>query len=185
MLEGQSGRQSGRPEGRPLHEDGEGHADYDRYADITLGEADHTAQYIAGCYAGFPRFAQFAAYSMFYFAAASYSEMARRLNVHSPDGRFLCSDRASFRDATVRLSPITAAADRHYADAVAQAIEPLNIAGLCEPGRRNWYPVDLDETMRAAAKLGVTRQQIACDILQPSGLATSLMADSTAVGTDR
>src|SRR5688572_10112618 len=48
------------------------------YSRITLAEADHTADFIAGCYAAFPRFDEFAAYSMFYFAAASFGEHARR-----------------------------------------------------------------------------------------------------------
>jgi FADH2 O2-dependent halogenase len=141
-------------------------APYDRCSEATLAEADHTARFIAGCYAALPRFEQFAAYSMFYFAAASYSEMARRLGVHAADAGFLCADRPSFRDATLHLSPASTPHDRGYQQAVAQAIEPLNIAGLCDPGRRNWYPVDLEDTMRGAAKLGVTREQIACDILQ-------------------
>ncbi len=46
-----------------------------------------------------------------------------------------------------------------YVAEVAAAIEPLNIAGLCDPGKRNWYPVDLQDTVRGAAKLGVTPEQ--------------------------
>jgi FADH2 O2-dependent halogenase len=129
------------------------------YADVTLAEADHTARFIAGCYAAFPRFEQFAAYSMFYFAAASYSEMARRLGVHAPAGRFLCADRTAFADALARLSPQRHAPAPGYAAAIARAIEPLNIAGLCDAGKLNWYPVDLQDTVRGAPKLGVTEQQ--------------------------
>jgi hypothetical protein len=43
---------------------------------------------------------------------------------------------------------------------VARAIEPLNIAGLCDAAKRNWYPVDLQDTIRGAAKLGVTHEQV-------------------------
>ena len=50
--------------------------------------------------------------------------------------------------------------------AATQAIEPLNVAGLCDAAKRNWYPVNLEDTVRGAAKLGVTEEQIACDILQ-------------------
>ena len=50
----------------------------------TLAEADHTARFVAGCYAAFPRFEEFANYSMFYFAVASFEEARRRLR---PDGR--------------------------------------------------------------------------------------------------
>ena len=48
-------------------------------AGVTLTDVDHTARFVAGCYAGFPRFDDFVQYSMFYFAAASYAEMARRV----------------------------------------------------------------------------------------------------------
>jgi FADH2 O2-dependent halogenase len=139
----------GRPSGRP----------FDEYASVTLAEADHTARFIAGCYAAFSRFEQFAAYSMFYFAAASYSEMARRLGVHADGARFLGADRSVLVQELNRLSPRSRRYDATYAAEVAAAIEPLNIAGLCDPEKRNWYPVDLQDTVRGAAKLGVTREQ--------------------------
>ncbi len=139
---------------------------FDDYAQITLAEADHTARFIAGCYAAFPRFEQFAAYSMFYFAAASFAEMSRRLNVHSADARFLASDRPAFAEALTRLSPQVRGHDARFEADVAAAAEPINIAGLCDRNKRNWYPVDLEDTVRGAAKLGVTAERIACDILQ-------------------
>jgi len=146
----------GRPSGRP----------FDDYTEVTLAEVDHTARFVAGCYAAFPRFEQFAAYSMFYFAAASFAEMARRLRVHSTESRFLASDRADVADALIRLSPQSCGLDARYASDVGRAIEPINIAGLCDARKRNWYPVDLQDTVRGAGKLGVTEEQIACDILQ-------------------
>jgi FADH2 O2-dependent halogenase len=136
----------GRPSGRPLLD----------YSATTLAEADHTARFIAGCYAAFPRFRDFTAYSMFYFAAASYSEMARRLGVQPESARFLGGDRESFADAMVRLSPATFAAGDDYARDVALAIDPLNIAGLCDPPKRNWYDVNPDDAIGGAAKLGVS-----------------------------
>ncbi|MGH9241853.1 MAG: NAD(P)/FAD-dependent oxidoreductase [Vicinamibacterales bacterium] len=126
------------------------------YADVTLAEADHTARFIAGCYAAFPRFDQFTAYSMFYFAAASFSEMARRLGVNSGAARFLGADRTAFAEALARLSPQSHGPDPDYAAAVARSIEPLNIAGLCDPGKRNRYPVDVRDIVRGARKLGVS-----------------------------
>ncbi len=96
---------------------------------------------------------------MFYFVGASFAEMSRRLNVHSPGARFLAADRAAFADALVALSPQTRPFDDDYTAAVARAIEPLNIAGLCDAAKRNWYPVDLQDTIRGAAKLGVTEEQ--------------------------
>jgi tetracycline 7-halogenase / FADH2 O2-dependent halogenase len=144
---------------------------FDDYGDITLVEADHTARFIAGCYAAFPRFDEFTAYSMFYFAAASFSEMARRLRVDVPSARFLCADRPAFRHATERLSPALAAAcsGDDYARQVREAIEPLNIAGLCEPAKRNWYPVDPGDVVRGAGKLGVSASDVV-DALTASGV---------------
>ena len=135
-------------------------APYEQYAKTTLAEVDHTARFVAGCYSAFPRFRQFADYSMFYFAAASFAEMARRLCVHSPESRFLASDRRSFADALVRLSPQSRGLDAGYASDVATAIEPINIAGLCESRKRNWYRVDFDDTIRGASKLGVTAAEV-------------------------
>jgi tetracycline 7-halogenase / FADH2 O2-dependent halogenase len=129
------------------------------YAHATLAEADHAARFIAGCYAAFPRFDQFTAYSMFYFAAASFSEMARRLGVNSRAARFLGADRTAFAASLARLSPQVRGPDPAYASAVARSIEPLNIAGLCDPGKRNWYPVNTRDIVRGARKLGTVSFQ--------------------------
>ena len=149
---GRQRRAAGRPPDEPLL----GAAALAEYSTATLAEADHTARYIGGCYAAFPRFAEFAAYSMFYFAAASFSEVARRLDAPRRGGRFLCGDHQPFADATRALSPACrppGGAD--YAAQVAQAIEAVNVAGLCQPAKQNWYGVDLDDAVRGADKLGL------------------------------
>jgi FADH2 O2-dependent halogenase len=134
----------------------------DEYNDATLAEADHTAQFVAGCYAAFTRFETFAAYSMCYFAAASFAELSRRLGAAPPGARFLCSDRAAFADATRRLSPARDARDGlAYAADVARAVEPINIAGLCDPQKQNWYGVDLRDAIAGAHKLGVEPDAVA------------------------
>jgi FADH2 O2-dependent halogenase len=127
------------------------------YGDVTLAEADHTARFIAGCYAAFPRFEVFTAYSMFYFAAASFSEMQRRLTrpPERASAGFLRAADSVFASALRELSPAVRTAGDDYHDRIANATESINIAGLCNPARKNWYPVDLDDTIRAAAKLGL------------------------------
>ncbi len=145
----------GRPSGRPLQD----------YGGITLSEADHTARFIAGCYAAFPRFEAFTAYSMFYFAAASFSEMARRLGVQPATARFLCAHRPDFAAATGALSPAAQgqaapSAPSAYDRQVAAAVEALNIAGLCDAAKRNWYGADLEDAVRGAAKLGVMPEAV-------------------------
>lgn len=129
------------------------------YADITLAEAGHTARFVAGCYAAFPRFDEFIAYSMFYFAAASFSELSRRLNVHTEQARFLGADRPSFAAATLALSPASGP-HRDYWKRVAEAIEPLNVAGLCDASKGNWYGVEARDAVSAASKLGATGEQV-------------------------
>ena len=140
------------------------------YGATTLADVDHTARFIAGCYTSFPRFEQFAAYSMFYFAGASFAEMSRRLGVQAANPRFLGADRPDFASALAELSPQWRVFDARYVADIARSIEPLNIAGLCDAAKRNWYPVDLQDTVRGAAKLGVTEEKIACDILQTLNL---------------
>jgi len=129
-------------------------------ADAALREADHTARFIAGCYAAFPRFETFTAYSMFYFAAASFAEMQRRLVPDHASAGFLRAADPRYASAMEQLSPLTSEAGGDYAARVAAAIEPNNIAGLCRTARRNWYPVDLEDTIDAAEKLGLTREAV-------------------------
>lgn len=124
-----------------------------------MAEAEQTARFVAGCYAAFPRFEELGAYSMFYFAAASFSELSRRLNVHSEQARFLAADRAAFAAATIALSPASGP-HSDYTRRVAEAIEPLNVAGLCDAAKQNWYGVDARDAVGAASKLGATGEQV-------------------------
>jgi tetracycline 7-halogenase / FADH2 O2-dependent halogenase len=128
--------------------------------DAPLREADHTARFIAGCYAAFPRFDAFVAYSMFYFAAASFAEMQRRLTPERVSGGFLRAADVLFASSLRELSPAVCAPGTDYFERIANAIEPHNIAGLCNPARQNWYPVDLEDTIRAAHKLGMTADRV-------------------------
>ena len=147
-----------------------------QYGDVTLAEADHTARFIAGCYAAFPRFEAFTAYSMFYFAAASFSEMQRRLTPERASGGFLRAADAAYTSSLRALSPDACVPGIDYFDRVARATGSINIAGLCNRARNNWYPVDLEDTVRAAEKLGLSREdaRAALETLTPgSSLASS------------
>jgi FADH2 O2-dependent halogenase len=130
------------------------------YSETTLAEADHTARFVAGCYAGFPRFADFVQYSMFYFAAASYAEMARRVAPERAAAGFLRAGDPAFASALRSLSP-PCAEDQQLAARVREAVEPVNVAGLCEAEKRNWYGVDAEDTIAGASKLGVAPATVA------------------------
>ena len=140
------------------------------YNDVTLAEADHTARFIAGCYAAFPRFDAFTAYSMFYFAAASFSEMQRRLTPERASGGFLRAADEDYASALRVLSPSVRDPGADFFRRVRDATGRINIAGLCDPARRNWYPVDLEDTIRNAEKLGLTPHDLraALEVMIPA-----------------
>ena len=56
--------------------------------------------------------------------------------------------------------PIRAADPPDYLSAIAHAIDRWNVAGLCDRSKRNWYGVDLEDTVRAAHKLGVAPDRV-------------------------
>ena len=133
------------------------------YECVTFREADHTARFIAGCYGAFPHFASFVAFSMYYFVAASFSEIARRLG--QPSRGFLCADDEAFA-AALREAAAAVRAGRLTMDRVARAIARLNIAGLCDTSKRNWYGVDPEDIVRGAGKLGVTEDRTRREVAQ-------------------
>jgi len=49
---------------------------------------------------------------------------------------------------------------RGFAEWVTHAIAPRNIAGLADPARRNFYPVDFDALIERHALLGMSRDQL-------------------------
>ena len=150
------------------------------YSNITLAEADHTAQFIAGCYAGFPRFELFTSYSMFYFAAASFSEMARRLGKQHLARRFLAADHPAFAAAKLSLSRSlregSALEPEKFAAEVQRQIACRNIAGLCDATKRNWYDVDFADIIRASQKLEMTAEEMRITLQQASWAQTEFLS---------
>jgi FADH2 O2-dependent halogenase len=129
------------------------------YEAATFSEADWVARYIGACYAAFPCFDRFVGLSQFYFAAASYAEMARRLEKPYLARRFLAADDDAFRTGLERCETTWSepvAFGRHVADAIAGR----NVAGLHDPTKRNWYGVDLGDVVRAAGKLRMTEEAV-------------------------
>ncbi|HKQ72938.1 MAG TPA: sigma 54-interacting transcriptional regulator [Blastocatellia bacterium] len=148
------------------------------YGKTTLMEADHTADFIAGCYAAFPRFELFTSLSMAYFAAASYCEMARRLGRNHLAQRFLAVDRSAFANDIGRLSRTLRRDGRSdsslFTTQVRQKIDCLNVAGLCDHRKRNWYDVDLDDVIARAEKLETTSEEMRRFLLTASWSQTAV-----------
>ncbi|MGV3721105.1 MAG: NAD(P)/FAD-dependent oxidoreductase [Actinomycetota bacterium] len=141
------------------------------YAHCTGRELADAAFLVDASYAAFPRFESFVHFSMHYFAAASFAEMARRLDRGDLASQFLLGQNAGFRDALRKHGGVALGRGRVDAGQVAADLEPFNIAGLCAPEKRNWYGVDLQDVIQGAEKLQQTPEAIRA-LLTRMGLAT-------------
>jgi tetracycline 7-halogenase / FADH2 O2-dependent halogenase len=145
------------------------------YAAQTERELLATSQLIAALYANMDNFSVFTALTMLYFAAASFSEAARRLGKPGLAQSFLLCTHPGFGPACRRLcaravqKPSGPAAQDLIA-AIVSAIEPFNVAGLGRPERRNWYPAEAEDLLDASAKLGATRDEVQA-LLERCGFA--------------
>jgi FADH2 O2-dependent halogenase len=144
-----------------------------QYATQTCDELYATSRLIAALYANMSNFPVFAALSMLYFAAASFSETARRLNKPHLAPSFLLHDHPTFGSASRKLleQALHMSSERDAACLIAQilrVIEPVDVAGLSRQDRRNWFPVDAEDLFRAAAKVESTQDEIA-QLLQNCG----------------
>lgn len=143
------------------------------YASLTDNELVAAADLIAALYATMDSFPTFASLSMLYFAAASFSESARRLGKAHLAPSFLLHDDPRFGPLMRRCCALAKNNSAQLemddlAHEISQAIEPINIAGLANPHRRNWYPVDANDLLNSAAKLQSTKNQIS-ELLDRSG----------------
>jgi len=136
------------------------------YAARCRAEAEATAALVAGSYGGFENFPTFTALSMFYFAAASFSEMQRRVAPTSV--AYLQSNHPTFGPAMAKYAALvrqgaasmsTADIDKLAQD-IASATDVINVAGLCDPSKRNWYDADLEDVVKSASKLGFTPDEM-------------------------
>ncbi len=143
----------------------------------TLEEADTAARLVAALYARMGDFPTFASLTLLYFAAASYAEAARRLGKPELCGAFLSSDHPVFGPAfrrCCRMALSGAPAKRTgLPDRVREAIAPLDVAGLSDRQRRNWYPVEAADLFAARHKLGAREEEVR-ELLRRSGLEAPL-----------
>jgi FADH2 O2-dependent halogenase len=143
------------------------------YAERTYAELHATARLIAALYANMDCFEVFSALSLLYFAAASYSETARRLQKPELAQSFLLYDRPDFGPKCEEIlkrarGPASEEEKAALVQDVLRAIEPLDVAGLCRTDRRNWYPVEAEDLLRAASKVEASKDEIVA-LLRRSG----------------
>jgi FADH2 O2-dependent halogenase len=135
------------------------------YAALSDGELLATSRLIGALYGNMNNFDAFRAVSLLYFAAASFSETARRLGKPHLARSFLLHDDPRFGPASRRLldravSGIAINDTAAFVNEVERVIEPFDVAGLCASPRNHWYPVDADDLRRGACKVGATGNEI-------------------------
>jgi len=120
-------------------------AEIERYAQLTTLELETTASLVGALYATMDRFDLFKQLSLLYFAAAHYSETARRSGrADLADSFLLCRDpvfSVELRQiCEAATKPLTSNGAKELAERVRRAINPFDLAGLTDPTRGPWYP---------------------------------------------
>ncbi len=147
------------------------------YSMQTTVELVATGRLIAALYASMPDAELFHALTLLYFAAASFTETARRLGrLELVGNTFLLGEHPHFASRCrecleAALRKPTGAARLELLTKIQRAIEPVNIAGLAQPDRRNWYPALAEDLLAAAPKLGASPGEINA-MLNRCGFAT-------------
>jgi FADH2 O2-dependent halogenase len=136
-----------------------------RYEQITLDELDATEQLVAALYAGMADVPLFKRLTLLYFAAASYSEAARRLGKPELAPGFLLHAHPRFGPelrecAALAVQRPQGPARDALLDRIDRAIEPFDTAGLLDRGRRDWYPVLAEDLFSGRSKLEATVEDI-------------------------
>jgi tetracycline 7-halogenase / FADH2 O2-dependent halogenase len=137
----------------------------DEYEKVTLAELDITEQLVAALYATMDAPAIFKRLSLLYFAAASYSETARRLGRAALAPGFLLSAHPTFGPemaacAALALAARSEVARQSLSARIDRAIEPFDAAGLLDRSRRDWYPVLASDLLESAAKFRTSADDI-------------------------
>ena len=135
------------------------------YAERSADELQTTSRLVGALYDAFGDWERFTALTFLYFAAASFAESARRLgNAAIAGDAFLLGGHRAFAPALQKCLQLAAdlraqpTPDRRaeLMDAIARAIEPVNVSGLANAARRNWYPVAAADLFAGADKLRAT-----------------------------
>jgi len=129
----------------------------------TLREVNRAAELIAALYRNMDRPRIFNALTLLYFAAASFTESARRLGKPDLAGRtFLLGDHPRFAPAfELCLDLAFQRADpTALVKAVLTAIEPIDVAGLSDLSRLNSYGVFASDLRGAAHKLNASVEEV-------------------------
>ena len=157
--------------------------DYER---VTLDELDATEQLVAALYSSMGDVPLFKRLTLLYFAAASFSEAARRLGRPGLAPGFLLHRHPAFGPALHACTMMALARPQGRArealiEEIDSAIEPFDIAGLLDRSRRDWYPVLAGDLVENARKLYATAGEVDA-LLERCGFDSSHRSTSSASG---
>ncbi len=113
-----------------------------RYDETVQVEAEFLDGIVSGSFAGFRDFPRMIALSMFYFAAATWSEAERRAGRAVRGSPFLSANHPEWKAAlarAVRDVGDLSVSTPDFAARVRAAIAPFNRVGLFDPARQNLY----------------------------------------------
>jgi FADH2 O2-dependent halogenase len=149
----------------------------DAYARVTLEDLDVTAALVSALYTNFTDPDLFKRLSLLYFAAASFSEAARRLGRLELAPGFLLQAHPRFgRElracAAIASRPLGADEKAALMRRVTDVVKPFDTAGLTDWTRRDWYPVLADDLFTYAGKLSATPAEVR-SLLERCGFAPS------------
>ena len=135
------------------------------YAQVTQAELDATERLVAALYASMTDAPLFKRLALLYFAAASFSEAARRLGRPDLAPGFLLHAHPRFGPELDACTELAAAHPKDSARDVLvtridRAVEPFDIAGLLDRTRKDWFPVLADDLVRSRSKLDATEDEI-------------------------
>lgn len=143
------------------------------YAAENRANFEIAAELVGALHYNLGRFAIFQPLSMLYFAAASFSETALRLGKSDLAPGFLLRGRNGFRESLRDLclrSRADSLSSTDFVSAITEAIDPINVAGLNDSSKRNWYPVDLTDLQKGRRKLTASEPEIT-EMLHRCGMA--------------
>jgi FADH2 O2-dependent halogenase len=148
-------------------------SDFEAYEEQTFTELDAAADLVGALYAKMNSFPEFAALSLLYFAAMSFTETAWRLEKQHLAEMFLLSSDARFSRLRKDLCAAARRGERLRLPQIAKLLEPWDIAGLGDLRRRNWYPVAFEDLLNAGHKLDAGAEEIRALLLK-SGISAPI-----------
>jgi FADH2 O2-dependent halogenase len=166
-------------------------AELERYEQLVSAEADQIDCMVAAAYEAMAHFTLFAAHAMIYFATVSFAETFQRLarlqgEAAAWSGFLGVGDPVLGplpADSYARLREISRGEGqtgsdtqrRTFADWVAQAIAPRNLAGFGDAARHNLYPVDIDALLEKHDLLGMSRSELVAALPALRGAPSALL----------